>query len=58
MTDQAEQALMAKHGITSESKLTFHYKGFKYQTLKDAVSYARSVDLAGPEAVNPADSKD
>lgn len=39
MTKQ-EQQTMDAHGITEESKTIYHYKGFKYDRLDDAVRYA------------------
>jgi hypothetical protein len=38
---EAEQALMASLGIAFEAG-AFHFRGFRYDLLADAVSYARS----------------
>jgi len=41
MTDEDELA-MAEYGITSETKLIFHFEGHRYDRLSDAVNYAKS----------------
>ncbi len=40
MTKQDQQDMDA-HGITEQSKTVYHYKGFKYDRLDEAVRYAR-----------------
>ena len=40
MSDEEDKVIMEKHGITTEQKVTYHYKEFKYQSLKEAVKYA------------------
>ena len=38
--DETDQELMARHGITVESKNFYHYGGYRYERLADAVNYA------------------
>jgi hypothetical protein len=40
MTIDEESKLMAEHGITSEEKTVYLYKGYQYGTLQDALNYA------------------
>lgn len=47
--DEQEDGLMARLGITTESKVIYHYAGYRYERLADAVSYARLRE-AMPEA--------
>lgn len=39
MTEDDKQTMDA-HGITHESKSVYHYKGFRYERLTDAIRYA------------------
>ena len=39
MSEQ-EEILMAKYGITCESKMIYRYKEHRYESLKDALNYA------------------
>lgn len=39
MTEHDEE-LMTRHGITAETKVVFHYAGYRYDRLADAVNYA------------------
>ena len=39
MTEE-ENKLMEQHGITCERRTVYFYKGYKYEKLKDALSYA------------------
>ena len=41
MSEQ-DEVLMAEHGITSSSKTVYYYKGYRYDRLSDALSYAKS----------------
>ena len=49
MTDDEKQA-MARYGITHEIKNLFHFRGYRYDRLEDAISYAKKV---GPDATPP-----
>ncbi|MBK79601.1 MAG: hypothetical protein CMQ43_01605 [Gammaproteobacteria bacterium] len=40
--DDHDQKLMAKHGITAEEKVVFHYGGHRYERLADAVNFAET----------------
>ena len=40
MSEQ-DKALMAEYGITSTVKEVYSYKGYRYDRLSDALSYAR-----------------
>jgi hypothetical protein len=40
MTDKDERT-MEKYGITSETKVIFHFQGHRYDRLSDAVNYAK-----------------
>jgi len=35
-----DKQMMDAHGITYESKSVYHYEGFRYERLADAVRYA------------------
>lgn len=35
-----EELLLKKHGITTEQKIIYLYKGYRYDHLKDAISFA------------------
>jgi hypothetical protein len=37
-----ENTTMESYGISFETTTTFHFAGFKYQRLEDAVNYAKS----------------
>jgi hypothetical protein len=39
MTEE-ENKLMEQHGITCERRTVYFYKGYKYEKLNDALSYA------------------
>ncbi len=39
--DEHDNRLMAQYGITAETKLLFHFDGYRYERLADAVNYAR-----------------
>ncbi len=49
MTDE-EKKLMDEHGITFETKTVFHYQGYRYDRLQDAVNYAQK---AGSSSLAP-----
>jgi hypothetical protein len=38
-----DKALMAEHSIHSETKTVFHFEGYKYDKLKDALRFAKLV---------------
>ena len=39
--DEQDKQLMARYGITAETKVVFHYDGHRYERLADAANYAR-----------------
>ena len=41
MSEQ-DKTLMAEYGITSTVKTVYSYKGYRYESLSDAISYART----------------
>ncbi len=41
MTDD-DKRVMDEHGITSETKVVFHFEGHRYDRLSDAVNYAKN----------------
>lgn len=40
MTTESEKAEMERLGVTEEIHSVYHYAGFKYHALKDALFYA------------------
>ncbi len=40
--DEHDERLMAQYGITAETKALFHYDGYRYERLADAVNFART----------------
>ena len=53
MTETATTALMERHGITATQQAVYHYKGFRYGNLTDALNYAELVtdrDVAALES--------
>jgi hypothetical protein len=60
MSEQ-DKTLMAEYSITSTVKTVYSYKGYRYDRLSDAISYARidtrrSGEVVKPETpVSPAD---
>lgn len=44
-----DEKLMLEHGITAETKVVFHYGGYLYERLLDAVSYAKIRSEASPK---------
>ena len=40
MTEPEAQVLAERHGITASQQAIYHYKGFKYGNLMDALNYA------------------
>lgn len=51
MTEAEAQALMQQHGIAASEHAVYHFRGFKYSNLQDAVNYAERVvsrDSAAP----------
>ena len=43
MTETEEKSLMEHHGITAMQQAVYHYKGFRYGNLMDALNYAELV---------------
>ena len=43
MTEPETKALIEHHGITTTQQAVYHYKGFRYGNLMDALSYAELV---------------
>lgn len=41
MTDD-DKRVMDEYGITSETKVVFHFEGHRYDRLSDAVNYAKN----------------
>ena len=42
--DENDKDLMKKYGVTCSPEVTYHYKGYQYKKLKDALNYAK-IDL-------------
>ena len=40
MTNAEKKELMERHGITAAQQTVYHYKGFRYGNLLDALNYA------------------
>ena len=40
MTDE-DKRVMDEYGVTSETKVIFHFEGLRYDRLSDAVNYAK-----------------
>ena len=38
---EEDRKFMTQYDITSESKLTYRYKQYRYENLKDAVNFAK-----------------
>lgn len=38
--DEHDEALMNQYGITAEAKILYHFEGYRYERLADAVNYA------------------
>jgi len=36
-----DRKLMEQFGITAESKTIYHFEGYRYERLSDAINYAR-----------------
>jgi hypothetical protein len=43
MTETESRALMEHHGITVVQQAVYHYNGFRYANLTDALNYAELV---------------
>ena len=43
MTEPESKTLMEHHGITTTLQTSYHYKGFRYGNLMDALNYAELV---------------
>lgn len=50
MTEE-EEKLMEQHGITCKRRTVYFYKGYKYEKLKDALSYAAIETAREPKSV-------
>jgi hypothetical protein len=44
-----DKALMEKFGITAEVKTIFHFGGYRYERLNDAVNYAKKAASGDPK---------
>ncbi len=56
MTDE-ESETMERYGITHETHTIFHFAGFKYRRLEDAVSYAQKQESADTSGTPDIESK-
>lgn len=54
MTEAEEKSLMEHHGITAMQQAVYHYKGFRYGNLMDALNYAELVASREFAATRPA----
>ena len=52
MSEQ-DNTLMAEYGITSTVKTVYSYKGYRYDRLSDAISYARTETRRRGETAKP-----
>ena len=43
MTEPESKTLMELHGITATQQALYHYRGFRYGNLTDALNYAELV---------------
>jgi hypothetical protein len=43
MTEDEARTMMDRHGITAVHRTVYHYQGFNYGSLADALSYAELV---------------
>ena len=56
MTEPEAKSLMEHHDITATQQAVYHYKGFRYGSLTDALNYAELVtsrELAAPDQREP-----
>ena len=49
MTEDEAKAMMARHGITAAQRMVYHYKGFNYGSLAEALNYAELVTSRAEE---------
>lgn len=54
MTEAEAQALMQHHGIAASEQAVYHFRGFKYGRLRDALDYAELVASRETAAHEPA----
>jgi hypothetical protein len=52
MTEAEAKTLMEQHGITAAQQVVYHYNGFRYGNLTDALSYAELVTSRTNERPN------
>lgn len=43
MTEAEARALMQQHGIAASERAVYHFRGFSYGNLQDALNYAELV---------------
>lgn len=58
MTEGDAKAMMERHGITAAHRLVYHYKGFNYGNLADALNYAELVTSRAEELASRRRGKD
>jgi hypothetical protein len=50
MTEDEKQKLMEHYGITTEQQSVYHYAGFRYSNLTDALDYAERITTGSNES--------
>lgn len=40
--NEQDEKLMSQYGITADTKVLFHFDGYRYERLADAVNYAKT----------------
>jgi hypothetical protein len=50
MTEDEKQKLMEHYGITTEQQSVYHYAGFRYSNLTDALDYAERITSGSNES--------
>jgi hypothetical protein len=53
MTEDETKSLMERYGITATQQSVFHYQGFKYGNLTDALNQAELVATRANAAAGP-----
>ena len=49
MTEGEAKTMMERHGITAAHRVVYHYQGFNYGSLSDALNYAELVTSRADE---------
>jgi hypothetical protein len=49
MTEEEAKTVMEHHGITAAQQAVYHYNGFKYGNLVDALNYAELITSRASE---------